>query len=406
MKKFGRVCSAIACAVAAVGVASSHAGAVTINTSCAAFAVNAADGSKGNPIPGPPRAQALTLGDLGGGVTEIPAGISFTLVTDSSSAPMPTVAEGTAIGTVPIVEVKNIIADIEITGAASIGTVTMSGGNVINPTVTFVTPTRMRLTLPGSTTTSQFPVTGNAFFPPGSTLVTPSLSIPITAGAAGTTLSGSVVGLQIDSIVDASAVNIPLLPTRLECTPEANSLGSVPIVAPPEPGAPTAVNDTATTAKNTPTTIDVRRNDTPDATNAQLPIDPSSLKITSPPTKGTATVTADFQVLYTPNANAVGSDTFTYSLCSELPDDAPEGTEVPCDDALVTVTVTDPTATTTTAPPVTVAAPTTTAAKAAPAALPETGSAALPLSVAGLVLLVGGCFLVLRFRRSTGRSVG
>jgi hypothetical protein len=70
---------------------------------------------------------------------------------------------------------------------------------------------------------------------------------------------------------------------------------------------PVAVNDTATATADGAVTIDVLANDTdPDG-------DLLTLTIVTPPANGTAVVD-NGQIIYTPNAGFVGSDSFTYSI--------------------------------------------------------------------------------------------
>jgi len=71
---------------------------------------------------------------------------------------------------------------------------------------------------------------------------------------------------------------------------------------------PVAVDDAATTPEDTPVTIDVAANDT-DNTG----IDPTSLTITRQAYNGVASLSGG-SVLYSPNANFNGTDTFTYTV--------------------------------------------------------------------------------------------
>lgn len=77
---------------------------------------------------------------------------------------------------------------------------------------------------------------------------------------------------------------------------------STGIVAP----APAAVDDTATTPQNTPVTISVLANDTN--------VVGGTVGLPSAPTLGTVVVQAGGNILYTPNLDAVGTDTFTYTV--------------------------------------------------------------------------------------------
>ncbi len=76
--------------------------------------------------------------------------------------------------------------------------------------------------------------------------------------------------------------------------------------------APQATADTAVTNKNTPITINVKANDNAGPANEDqtLPL----LSIAAAPTNGTAVVTADQKVLYTPTTGYCGTDVFTYLI--------------------------------------------------------------------------------------------
>ncbi|HKO36191.1 MAG TPA: S8 family serine peptidase [Pyrinomonadaceae bacterium] len=91
---------------------------------------------------------------------------------------------------------------------------------------------------------------------------------------------------------------------------------------------PVAVDDTATTAQNTPVTINVLANDT-DEDN-----DPLAVTAVSNPPNGSAVINGDQTITYTPDTSFSGQDTFTYTMC------APEGCDTTSDTATVTVTVT------------------------------------------------------------------
>lgn len=75
--------------------------------------------------------------------------------------------------------------------------------------------------------------------------------------------------------------------------------------------APVANNDSVTTEMDSAVSIDVRDNDQDDDDN----IDTSLVTITVAPDNGSATYdTATLQILYTPNTDFVGTDTFSYTL--------------------------------------------------------------------------------------------
>lgn len=78
--------------------------------------------------------------------------------------------------------------------------------------------------------------------------------------------------------------------------------------------APITIGDTASTFKNVPVTIDVIANDyDPDGT-----INPDTLTIVGPPTHGTAVVTPDNKILYTPSADYFGMDFVLYNVKDNL----------------------------------------------------------------------------------------
>ncbi len=81
-----------------------------------------------------------------------------------------------------------------------------------------------------------------------------------------------------------------------------------------ETDPPRAVNDTATTQEDNPVTIDVTANDT--LTNSDETIDKTSVAIKIQPAHGSAAVQTDGsgKVVYTPDANYYGSDSFTYTV--------------------------------------------------------------------------------------------
>jgi subtilisin family serine protease len=71
---------------------------------------------------------------------------------------------------------------------------------------------------------------------------------------------------------------------------------------------PVAANDSASTAEDAPTTIDVLANDTdPDG-------DPLTVSDVGAPSVGSVAIEADGRLTYTPAANYAGSDTFSYTV--------------------------------------------------------------------------------------------
>ncbi|ARU04675.1 hypothetical protein CCO03_08305 [Comamonas serinivorans] len=97
------------------------------------------------------------------------------------------------------------------------------------------------------------------------------------------------------------------------------------------PAEPQPVNDTRSTPVNTPITIDVRSNDT--VSQPSMALDMPT--VTVPPTNGTVLVDATGSVVYRPNPAFVGTDTFTYEVCTAV-----TGPARRCEVAQVTITVT------------------------------------------------------------------
>jgi hypothetical protein len=90
---------------------------------------------------------------------------------------------------------------------------------------------------------------------------------------------------------------------------------------------PVANDDAATTAEDTPVTIDVLANDT----DADGNLDPSSVSVTGGPFNGSAAVNPNGTITYTPDPDFNGSDSFSYEVCD---------TASACDTATVLITVT------------------------------------------------------------------
>ena len=89
--------------------------------------------------------------------------------------------------------------------------------------------------------------------------------------------------------------DVTVTKTALDCPPPPN-----------EP--PVAVDDAASTNKNTAVTIDVLANDSdPDG-------DPLTSGVVTQPANGSATRNADNTITYTPNTGFVGDDSFTYEI--------------------------------------------------------------------------------------------
>ena len=91
-------------------------------------------------------------------------------------------------------------------------------------------------------------------------------------------------------------------------TLNGGSVATVTVTVTPVDDAPVAVDDTATTAEDTPVDINVIANDT------DIDGGPKYVASVTQGTNGTVTINSDGTVKYTPNANFNGSDSFTYTL--------------------------------------------------------------------------------------------
>ena len=94
-------------------------------------------------------------------------------------------------------------------------------------------------------------------------------------------------------------------------TPVACGVAQVTVVIPATPTstvAPIAADDKVETARNTPVTINVLANDTPNG--ATTP------NVVTAPLNGTAVVNPDGTIEYTPNTGFVGTDRLVYTLCN------------------------------------------------------------------------------------------
>ena len=94
-------------------------------------------------------------------------------------------------------------------------------------------------------------------------------------------------------------------------TPVACGVAQVIVVIPATPTstvAPIAADDRVETARNTPVTINVLANDTPNG--ATTP------NVVTAPLNGTAVVNPDGTIEYTPNTGFVGTDRLVYTLCN------------------------------------------------------------------------------------------
>jgi LPXTG-motif cell wall-anchored protein len=381
-RKFHSLAAAAVLAAGVLVLAAPAAQAVAISPTCDVQGIDANANPTGAVLFSGVALPDIALPDLGSG-------------TVATGTVVPVTANGVAIGPLPstvtqpvpasVSEVKNITLKFKITGAVAVSAATLSGGNVLGATAT-TTSDSLTLKLPGNQNGSTLGG-GSAFFPGGATFTTPKITLSVTAPST----PGSIVStLESVSLVAKTSI----LSVALSCTPPAfpaNKVGEVNVV---KPGAPVAVNDDVTTKKGVPVTIDVLKNDKPN-TDGVAP-DPATLSITKAPAHGTAVVTADHKVTYTPNASFATTDSFTYQGCvieqPEPPGVKQDGLqssstttparELKCDPGTVTVTAaTTSTGVTTPATAPVAAAVTTTTVRE----LPRTGSSgSTPLGALGV----------------------
>lgn len=108
-------------------------------------------------------------------------------------------------------------------------------------------------------------------------------------------------------------------------------LDDVELIYNPVNQAVVATDDAITTPEDQAVAITVAANDT----DPENDLDLTSVTVTVAPTNGSTSINPTTGVItYTPNAGWFGTDVFTYSICDN-------GTPVLCDQAVVTVTVTE-----------------------------------------------------------------
>ena len=306
----GLVVLCVAAGSLMVGAHAAGADPKTVNVSCPDSRVINPDGSTGDIIL--PGADPVVFNTTVPGVTgtnELP-GSSFTAQAPSVSVDVPsTIFAGAPISSdIPIDEVKNIKLTIKVTGAASIGTPSLSGGTVTNASASKTGADTIEVTFPGNTTGSTIPG-GDLYFVSGTTFQTPALSLPVTAANADGQITFTLAHFDTDSAVVLGSE----LPARASCSVQSgNPLGTITVH---DPRSPHAKADSATTPKDTAVTIDVMKNDT--GNDLGDPIDPTSLAIGSKPAHGTAEV-EDGKILYTPSSGYQGDDSFTYVVCANV----------------------------------------------------------------------------------------
>ena len=145
-------------------------------------------------------------------------------------------------------------------------------------------------------------------------VINPSVnSVTISA----TTLSGTAPFIKLSTgevmVPPHTPVGTYVIDYRVSVKGNANVYGtaSVVVIVPATPTstvAPIAADDRVETSRNTPVTIDVLANDTPNG--ATTP------NVVTAPLNGTAVVNTDGTIEYTPNTGFKGVDTLVYELCN------------------------------------------------------------------------------------------
>ena len=241
---------------------------------CNAFLTDANGNPGSTPVASDQALPALNIPSLGSGGAVAP-GTAFTVTSPGGPVSLP--GSITKPVTATILEVKNIVLHFSITGAASVGKPTLSGGTAIGATAS-ATNSSFTLTLPGSKKTSTLPK-GAAFFPGGSTFTTPKISMNVKAPNSSGMITTSLKTMQLFVAVQL-APGAAGTGVFLDCTAPANTVGSVAVVV---PGAPIAVNDEASTKPGQPVTVNVLANDLPNGFG-QKP-DPATLTVASNPAR-------------------------------------------------------------------------------------------------------------------------
>ena len=145
-------------------------------------------------------------------------------------------------------------------------------------------------------------------------VINPSVnSVTISA----TTLSGTAPFIKLSTgevmVPPHTPVGTYVIDYRVSVKGNANVYGtaSVVVIVPATPTstvAPIAADDRVETSRNTPVTIDVLANDTPNGATTPT--------VVTAPLNGTAVVNTDGTIEYTPRTGFKGVDTLVYELCN------------------------------------------------------------------------------------------
>ena len=165
--------------------------------------------------------------------------------------------------------------------------------------------------------------------PDGDTLSIDSSTFPVAAPSNGVAVidGSSVVYTPNENYSGPDAFSYQVCD---DSEPALCSTATVNITVNPVADAPVALDDTAAVDEDNPVTINVLENDT-DPDGGALSIDSSTFPVAAP-SNGAAAIDGT-SVVYTPNENFFGEDTFTYHVCDD-------GEPVVCSVVPATVTVT------------------------------------------------------------------
>jgi VCBS repeat-containing protein len=299
----------------------------------------------------------VSISDGVGGITNSTINIAVTPVNDAPVAVnrQVSVAEDTQGAPLNIAAPRDIDGDtltVSVSGLPGVGSITLADGTAVTPgqELTIQQLTSLRFNAPANVNaieTGLFQYTlsdGEVSVVASVTInVTPLNDAPVASNQNIVTdedvaYSGKIMATDIDG--DLLAYSIDRLPThgtlaldsatgQFIYTPDANYNGSdlfsvivndgrggiassvFTVGVTPVNDAPVANNDLASTAVNTPVTIDVRANDT-DIDNAR-----SELIVSNPqvdPAQGSVTVNAQGNLVFTPALNFSGTATITYTI--------------------------------------------------------------------------------------------
>jgi Bacterial Ig domain len=150
-------------------------------------------------------------------------------------------------------------------------------------------------------------VIGNDTLAPGATVTSVAIATAPTHGTAVVQSNNSILYTPTTGYTGGDSFTYNETDSNGETSATPGTV-TVNVVSTP---APVATNDTANMDPNVATDINVLANDTA-ATGTTLV--PSSVVVVTSPADGTAVVQSDGTILYTPTADFIGHDSFTYTV--------------------------------------------------------------------------------------------